>query len=414
LGEVVVAPDKFQRIVPETYKADISFDINKSEVKKSEMQSADIAALKDKVKAANAQKNYNIKGIDISAYASPDGKLDLNDKLAKDRSQTSSKFFKKELENMKVSKADQSEFFKLMSTAEDWDGFKEMVAKSNIQDKDLILRVLSMYNDPDVREKEIRNISAAFSELASQILPALRRSKFSVNVDVIGKSDEELLKIATSKPSDLGLEEVLYAASLTKDVKVQNGIYKAATEKFPTCYRAWNDFGMTAAQQGDFKTAKTAIEKANSLKADDAIVLNNLGVVALAEGNFDKAEGLFRSAAAAGSQVDHNIGIVNVKKGNYSQAVTNFGTSCLFNAALAQTLSKDYAKALKTLDCVKEQNGMTNYLKAIVYARQGQTANMFKSLEAAVAAQADLKMMAKTDLEFGKFFADPKFTALVK
>ena len=414
LGEVVVAPDKFQRIVPETYKADISFDINKSEVKKSEMQSADIAALKDKVKAANAQKNYNIKGIDISAYASPDGKLDQNDKLAKDRSQTSSKFFKKELENMKVSKADQSEFFKLMSTAEDWDGFKEMVAKSNIQDKDLILRVLSMYNDPDVREKEIRNISAAFSELASQILPALRRSKFSVNVDVIGKSDEELLKIATSKPSDLGLEEVLYAASLTKDVKVQNGIYKAATEKFPTCYRAWNDFGMTAAQQGDFKTAKTAIEKANSLKADDAIVLNNLGVVALAEGNFDKAEGLFRSAAAAGSQVDHNIGIVNVKKGNYSQAVTNFGTSCLFNAALAQTLSKDYAKALKTLDCVKEQNGMTNYLKAIVYARQGQTANMFKSLEAAVAAQADLKMMAKTDLEFGKFFADPKFTALVK
>lgn len=413
-GEVVVAPDKFQRIIPETYQADIKYDINRSEVKKSEMKSDDIAALKEKVKTANAQANYDIKGIDVSAYASPDGKLDLNDKLARDRSQTASKFFKKELENMKVNKADQNEFFKLMSTAEDWEGFKDLVSKSKIQDKDLILRVLSMYNDPDVREKEIRNITAAFSELADQILPALRRSKFTVNVDVIGKSDVDLLKIATSKPSDLGLEEVLYSATLTKDVKVQNGIYKAATEKFPTCYRAWNDYGMTSAQLGDFKTAKTAIEKANSLKADDPIVLNNLGVIALSEGNYDKAEGLFRSASAAGSQADHNMGIVNIKKGNYSQAVNNFGSSCLFNAALAQTLNKDYAKALKTLDCIPEPNGMTSYLKAIVYARQGQTANMFKSLETAVGVQPDLKQMAKTDLEFGKFFEDAKFQGIVK
>jgi Tfp pilus assembly protein PilF len=413
-GELIVAKDKFQRIIPETYQADINYDINKADVKKTEMKSDDVVALKDKVKAANEKSNYNIKGVDVSAYASPDGELSLNDKLAKERSQTATKFFKKELESMKVSKAAQDEFFKLMSTAEDWDGFKELVGKSNIQDKDLILRVLSMYNDPNVREKEIRNISAAFTELADQILPALRRSKFTVSVDVIGKSDEELLKIATTKPSDLGLEEVLYSATLTKDVKTQNGIYKAATEKFPTCYRAWNDFGMTAAQLGDFKTAQTAIEKANTLKANDPIVLNNLGVVALANGEFDKAEGLFRSAAGAGAQVDHNMGIVNIKKGNYGQAATNFGTACLNNAALAQLLNKDYAKALKTLDCVTDPCPMTNYLKAVVYARQGQSANMFKSLEAAVAAKADLKQLAKTDLEFGKFFEDAKFQAIVK
>jgi len=413
-AETVIAGDKFQRIVPETYQADINYDINKSEVKKSEMKSDDVTAIKEKVKAANSKSNYKIKGVDVSAYASPDGKLDLNDKLAKDRSKTASAFFKKELAGMKVSNADQAEFYKLMSTAEDWDGFKEMVAKSKIQDKDLILRVLSMYNDPDVREKEIRNIAAAFTELSDQILPALRRSKFAVNVDVIGKSDEELLKLATTNPGELNIEEVLYAATLTKDVKTQNGIYKAATEKFPTCYRAWNDYGMTAAQLDDFKTAKTAIEKANSLQANDPIVLNNLGVVALAEGDYDKAEGLFRSAASAGSQADHNMGIVNVKKGNYSQAVTNFGSSCLFNAALAQTLNKDYAKALKTIDCITEPTGMTNYLKAVIYARQGQSANMFKSLEAAVAAQADLKQLAKTDLEFGKFFSDAKFQGIVK
>ncbi len=413
-GEVVVAADKFQRIVPETYQADINYDINKAEVKKTEMKSEDVTALKEKVKAANSKSNYNIKGIDVSAYASPDGELGLNEKLAKERSKTASSFFKKELETMKVSKADQGEFFKLMSTAEDWEGFKEMVAKSKIQDKDLILRVLSMYNDPETREKEIRNISAAFTELADQILPALRRSKFSVNVDVIGKSDAELLKIATSTPADLNVEEALYAATLTKDVKVQNSIYKAATEKFSSDYRTWNDYGMTAVQLGDMKTGKTAFEKANSLKANDPIVLNNLGVIALSEGDFAKAEGLFRSAAGAGSQVDHNMGIVNVKNGNYSQAVTNFGASCLFNAALAQTLNKDYAKALKTLDCITDPNAMTNYLRAVVYARQGQSANMFKSLEAAVAAQADLKQMAKTDLEFSKFFADAKFQGIVK
>jgi tetratricopeptide (TPR) repeat protein len=413
-GEVIAAKDRFQRIVPETYQADINYDINKADVKKTEMASADVAELKGKVKAANEKSNYNIKGIDVSAYASPDGELNLNDKLAKERSQTASKFFQKELETMKVSKASQQEFFKLMSTAEDWDGFKELVGKSKIQDKDLVLRVLSMYDDPAVREREIKNISVAFTELADQILPQLRRSKFTVSVDVIGKSDEELLKIASSKPADLGLEEVLYAATLTKDEKVQNGIYKAATEKFPTCFRAWNNYGMTAAQLGDFKTAQTAIEKANTLKANDPIVLNNLGVVALANGEFDKAEGLFRSAAGAGGQVDHNMGVVNIKKGNYSQAVTNFGTACLNNAALAQILAKDYAKALKTLECVTEPCPMTDYLKAVVYARQGQSANMFKSLEAAIAAKADLKQLAKTDLEFGKFFEDAKFVALVK
>jgi tetratricopeptide (TPR) repeat protein len=366
------------------------------------------------VKNANSKSNYNIKGIDVSAYASPDGELNLNDKLAKERSQTASKFFKKELASMKVTKADQAELYKIMSTAEDWEGFKEMVAKSKIQDKDLVLRVLSMYDDPAVREKEIRNISVAFSELADQILPALRRSKLSVNVDIVGKSDEQLLKLATSTPGDLELEEVLYAATLAKDTKTQNGIYKAATEKYPTCYRAWNDYGMTAAQLGDFKTARTAIEKANGIKANDPIVLNNLGVVALADGDFDKAEGLFRSAAGAGSQVDHNMGVVNVKKGDYKAATANFGTSCLFNAALAQTLNKDYAKALKTIDCIAEPTAQVNYLKAVVYARQGQSANMFKSLEAAVAAQADLKQMAKTDLEFGKFFEDAKFQGIVK
>lgn len=412
-AQTIVAPDKFQRIIPETYEADIHYDINSARVKKEETASADVDKLIDKVVSADKADNIKFRDIKISAYASPDGELDYNDKLAGNRSETANKFLRKELKDLNVSSADQDALFQLMSTAEDWDGFKELVGKSTIQDKDLILRVLSMYNDPEVREKEIRNISAAFTELADEILPLLRRSKMMVNVDVIGKSDEELLSLAQSRPGELTVEEILYAATLTTDVQKQNGIYKSATDVYPQCFRAWNDLGMTYLQMGDLNNGKRAIDKAAALNANNAIVMNNQGVIALAEGDFDKAEGLFRSAAGAGNEVDHNMGIIHVKKGNYSQAVSGFGSACLFNAALAQTLNKDYSKAMKTLDCIEDPCAMTDYLKAVIYARQGQSSQAFASLGKAIQAKPELKQVAKTDLEFGKFFEDATFKGLV-
>ena len=413
-AETIVAKDNFQRIVPESYEADIHYTINRADVKSSEKKSDDIAALKDKVKAANEKDNVKFRGVEVSAYASPDGELDFNDKLANNRSKTATKFFKKELQDLEVNQADQDSFFSLLSTAEDWDGFKELVGQSSIQDKDLILRVLSMYNDPVVREKEIKNISSAYTELAEEILPQLRRSKLIVNADIIGKSDDEIMKLAVDNPSELDIEELLYSAGLTEDVELQNNIYMAATEKYPKCFRAWNDLGMTYIQLDEFEKGKNAIERASSLYGKSPIVLNNLGVIALAEGDFEKAEGLFRSAAGAGGEVDHNLGIINVNKGNYKQAVSNFGSTCLFNAALAQTLNKDYPGALKTLDCMEDGCALTDYLKAVVYARQGNSSNMFKALEAAVAAKPELKEMAKTDIEFGKFFEDAQFKGIVQ
>jgi len=193
-AEPIVAKDNFQRIIPEAYEADIHFNINRADVKSTEKKSDDIAALKDQVKAANEKDNVKFRGVEVSAFASPDGELNFNDKLAGNRSKTATKFFKKELQDLDVAQADQDSFFSLMSTAEDWDGFKELVGKSSIQDKDLILRVLSMYNDPVVREKEIKNISSAYTELADEILPQLRRSKLIVNADIFGKSDDEIMK----------------------------------------------------------------------------------------------------------------------------------------------------------------------------------------------------------------------------
>jgi len=413
-AQTIVAADNFQRIIPETYKADLHYDINSATVNKDEKASADIAELKNQVKAADEKENYKIRGIKVSAFASPDGELDFNDKLSGNRSATATKFFQSELQKLEVGQADLDEFFNLMNTAEDWDGFKELVNKSNIQDKELILRVLSMYNDPDVREKEIRNISAAFTELTEQILPQLRRSQLEVNVDVIGKSDAEISKIAANNPSELNIEEMLYAATLTENVKAQNAIYKSATDKYPKCFRAWSDLGMTFLQLRDVQAGKKAINKAASLNGKNPVVMNNLGVLALIEGDFEKAEGLFRSAAGAGKEVDYNMGIVNVNKGNYSQAVNNFGSACLFNAALAQTMNKNYSQALKTLDCVFEGCIMSNYLKAVIYARQGKADNMFKALETAVKVNPDLKKLAATDIEFGKYFADSKFKSIVK
>ncbi len=413
-AEPIVIKDNFQRIVPETYEADIHFSINRADVKSGEKKSDDIAALKEQVKAANAKDNIELRGVDISAFASPDGEYDFNDKLAGNRSKTAAKFFKKELQGLEVNQAEQESFFNMMSKAEDWDGFKELVGKSSIQDKDLILRVLSMYNDPAVREKEIKNIAAAYTELADEILPQLRRSKLIVNADVIGKSDEEIMKLAASSTKELNIEELLYAATLTEKLDMQNSIYQAAADQNPKSYRAWNDLGMTFIQMGEYDKGKSAIEKASGLYGKSPEVLNNLGVIALSEGDFGKAEGLFRSAAGAGNEVDHNLGIINVNKGNYKQAVSNFGSSCLFNSALAQTLNKDYSGALKTLDCVEEGCAMTDYLKAVVYARQGNSANMFKALEAAVAAKPEMKTMAKTDIEFGKFFEDAKFKSIIQ
>lgn len=413
-AEPIVAKDNFQRIVPEKYEADIHYVINRADVRTEEKRSDDITALKNQVKAANEKDNVEFRGVEISAYASPDGEIDFNDKLASNRSKTATSFFKSELKNLKVAQADQDSFFNLLHTAEDWEGFKELVSQSNIQDKDLILRVLSMYNDPVVREKEIKNIASAFTELADEILPQLRRSKLIVNADVIGKSDEEIVKFVASNPRELNVEELLYAATLTDDLEEQNSIYAKAADQNPNCFRAWNDLGMTFIQMGEFDKGKSAIEKASELNGKSPVVLNNMGVVALIDGDYEKAEGLFRSAAGAGNEVEHNIGIINVKKGNYKQAVNNFGSSCLFNAALAQTLNKDYTGALKTLDCVDEEDTMTDYLRAVVYARQGNSANMFKALEAAVAAKPELKAMASTDIEFGKFFEDAKFKSIVQ
>ena len=406
--------DNFQRTIPEEKMADIFLLIQQANIRGTELRKEEIAMLKDFIKEAQAAENREFKGVDISAYASPDGPTDLNTKLATSREKVAKNYLARELKKAKVEGAKEEAFFNLKNTPEDWEGFKALMEKSNIQDKELILRVLSMYSDPEVREREIKNMSETFEVIADDILPKLRRSKMTVNVDVIGKTDEQISELALSTPDSLNIEELLYAATLTENVDEQLAIYKAAANKYPKCWRAQNNVGVASYQKGDLAAAKTAFEKANSVKGGVAEVQNNLGVVALREGDLAKAEEFFGAAAGAGAELDNNLGIVAIHKGDYDAAVRYFGNSTACNAGLAKILAGKYDAALSTLNANTLENGFKYYLKAIVGARTGENDLLFDNLRKATELDAKYKAYAVKDLEFGKFFEDATFKSIVQ
>ncbi len=409
----ILGKDKFQRIVPESKSADIHFAIQQAIIKSKELKQEDIKALQDYINEVNNNDRKEFKGISLSAYASPDGGLDLNTKLAQNRAKSTEKYLKKELK--KVKDASKEGFVSESTTAEDWDGFKQLLESSDITDKDLILRVLSMYSDPDVREKEIKNISKAYLQLADKILPQLRRSKLNVNVNLIGYSDDEITKIFNEKPDSLNVEEMLYAATLTNDNNQKAKVYQQVTKTYPNDWRGFNDLGYAYVKLNKIDDAKKAFQDAKKLDESNPIIINNCGVIALMKGEIDKAEEKFKAASGAGSEVNYNLGIVSIKKADYAGAVNYFGDACSFNAGLAKLLNGDNDGAVKAVDCAKDKDAAMNYyLKAIAGARSGDTDMMYNNLRAAISKDASLSTLAKTDMEFGKYFTDSTFKTIVK
>ncbi len=413
-AQAAIGDDAFQRIIAQSKAADIFFLIQQSNIRGSELRKEDIATLKEYMKEIEAAENINFKGIDISAYASPDGPTDLNTKLATRREKVAKDYLAREMKKAKVEGGTDQELYTLKNTPEDWEGFKELMENSNIQDKELILRVLSMYSDPEVREREIKNMSETFDVIADEILPKLRRSKMAINAELIGKSDEEISELAANNPSELNMEEILYAATLTDNVDEQLKIYEAAASNFPQCWRAQNNIGCTKYAKGDLAGAKAAFEKANSLKAGVAEVNNNLGVIALREGDVAKAEEYFGAAAGAGAELDNNLGIVAIHKGDYDAAIRYFGNSTNCNAALAKILATKYDAALSTINANTMEVGFKYYLKAIVGARTADNDMMFDSLRKACELDAKFKAAAASDMEFAKFFEDATFKSIVQ
>jgi len=405
--------DAFVRVNAETQAADINYLINKSDIRSTELKAEDITLLKEYIKTASADPNRQLKNAVISSYASPDGKLDLNEKLSVNRGTAADKFIKKEFETVEAAKA--TGFFDSKTTAEDWDGFKTEVEKSTIQDKDLILRVLSMYSDADVREKEIKNMAAAFEVLKTDILPKLRRSKMSVIVDKVGRTDEQILAQMRQDPKALSLEEQLRAGELTTDLNERVKFYQITLENTPKCIRAANNVGTTLMDLGKVDDAIAAFEKAKAIQNND-LIKNNLGFASLVKGDLVKAEEYFTSMTAATTESKWGLGVIAITKGEYDKAVNYFGTEPCDNLALALLLKGDVNKAKLTLDAITapSKTGKTAYLKAVVGARLDDRTYMLNGLRDAIGANSAWKAYAKTDLEFAKFFNDDTFKSTVQ
>jgi len=410
---IALGEDQFQRIIKQQEEAAIYYLINSANIRSKEMTSEEMKKLQAYIKEAASKENMKLNGIDVKSYASPDGTLDWNEKLANKREKGSAAFLKKQMKKNKVEQYKDENFFKKYVVAEDWEGFQKAMEASNIQDKELILRVLEMYSDPEVREREIKNIASAFTVVADQILPKLRRSMFIVNAELIGKSDDELKTLAQSNPSELNVEELLYSATLFENAGDKLAIYQTCMKQFPNDWRGYNDAGLILFEAGKVAEAKANFEKANSLAANNKTIQNNLGAVALKEGNVQQAEVYFGAATGEGNEVNYNKGIVSIMKGDYTNAVNYFGACSCVNAALANILAGNNNEALNKLNAA-EPSAMGYYLKAVIGARTNDDTMVFDNLKKACAENTALKELAATDMEFAKYFENNSFTSIVK
>ena len=403
------AADAYQYAIKQTKQAQIKYLINQANVRNSELESTSVQDFVKTLRDIKAdQKGYMLENIEISAYASPEGSLKFNTQLAEKRQKSSSNYVNKELKANKLSANIDEKY-----TAEDWEGFQELVQASNIQDKDVILRVLSMYPDPEEREKQIRSLSAGFNELADEILPELRRARMTINYNLIGRTDDEIKNQYKSDASKLSVEELLYAATLTEDANAKKDIYTTATEQYPADYRAYNNLAALSLKEGNITAAKNYLAQAASKNADAPEVNANRALVAVAEGNLEEAQN-YLSKASAAKNYNEVVGNLQIAEGNYAQAAQNLQGVKTNSAALAHILNKDYSSASASLNGVAQPNAMTSYLKAIVAARTNQNAAVVSNLKDAFAKDSSLKQRAAKDLEFRALFNDAAFQNVVK
>lgn len=394
-----VATDNFQQIIQEKVQADIMFLINQTNVRANQINTAAMKEFNGAVKEANEDARREIKEINISSYASPEGGLKLNERIAEGREQNTKKYLNKALKDNDV-----ESFGDLTSdfTAEDWEGFQRLVSESDIQDKELILSVLSMYKDPEEREREIRNLSSVFDQLAQQILPQLRYSRISATIEVIGRTDQEIVAAYAEDPKQLSIEELLYCATLTDDNAKRAEIYSTAANIYPNDYRTYNNLGMCQFIDGDYDAAKRNFDKAASLKPESKEVAMNQGLISLLNKDYDKANEKFGNAAGV-EELNEALGVYYINQGDVNAAKSAMGKAGSNNAALAQILSKDYNAAKNTLVSVENPDATTYYLMAILGARTNNEQMVTSNLRQAVKLDKSYATRALNDKEFSKF-----------
>ena len=393
-----LAEDAFQRISEQKQQANIKFLIGQAQLRKSELQNNSVQEFVRLInKIVADQEGKALDNIEVSAYASPDGGYALNEKLANKRQDVTNDYLKKEMKKAKMDAPVDTKY-----TAEDWEGFQELVAASDIQDKDVILRVLSMYKDPEEREQQIKNISAAFRELTDGILPQLRRSRLTINYLLIGRDDEQILAQMKSDATQLSIEEILYGATLyDDDLASTEAAYKKAVELYKNDPRAYNNLARLAYAKGNYSEAKQWLDKAAAIDRNQAETNANLGLLALQQGDMLSAESYIAKASNANG-LNEVLGNLHLAQGKYAQAEQDFGRVQSNSAALAQILNNNYQAAASTLKNVKNADATTDYLRAILNARTGKTADAAAALKQAIAKDPSLADYAAKDLELTK------------
>ena len=399
-----LARDAFQRVIKEQYTADLKFLINRAEVRAAELNKREVKDWQDVVDNAYQVPNQEVD-IEIQAYASPDGAQDFNERLSAQRERNTSSVIARKLGKKKIE-------VNAHYTAEDWDGFQKLLEASNIQDKELVLRVLSMYPDPEDREREIRNLSHVFTQLADEILPELRRSRLNANVRIIGKSDDELKMFMAQRPGRLTIEEILYTATLYDNAKDQMNAYQQATQLYPNDYRAYNNIGTLYLAQGNYEQAASYFAKAQKIQPNAASNMNE-ALLALDRGDLAAAQRLMGSAVEV-PEAGQGIGLLQMHEGKYADAIRSFGNTPSNTLAIAQIMQGQYADATRTLAAVAQPNGETAYLKAVVAARTNDLQGLISNLRSAIAQDSSYALRAQRDLEFAAFSQTPEFVALVK
>lgn len=422
----ILAKDNFVKTVPVSYTAEINYLINSSAVQPKELADADMKELLNALRKADSA-GITITGVSVSAYASPDGELTLNENLANDRAKSGANAVRDIFKNLSAAEASKKNkklaakldaiakntaMFSTAGKGEDWDGFKKLMQASTIKDKDLIIRILEMYSDPQKREQEIKNLAKTYLEVADKILPKLRRAQITVNGEKKSRSDEQIKLTFTTAADSLSVEELLYGATFTNDVNEKIKWYQQAVKMYPNDWRTHNNLAYCYLLQNKLSEAKAELEKAGTT---EAIVSNNMGVVQKLMGNRAKAEELYNAATSAGSDVNYNLGIIKIQKGEWESAVANFGESKTFNAALAQLLVGNLDAALNTIDASEDKNSAEGYyLKAIIGARKKNAEMLVNNLKSAISKNASYKEKAKKDAEFIKFRNDANFKSTVQ
>ena len=396
----LIAPDSFQHVRTNKYDAEVKFLINQANLRQSELKNNSVKEFVALLKRINADRErLNIKNVEVNAYASPEGGVAFNEKLATQRQNTSEDYVKQQLKSARLGTTDVDAHY----TAQDWEGFRQLVAASNIQDKDVILRVLSMYKDPEEREQQIRNMSEGFRELATGILPELRRSRMTINYEAIGRSDDEIKAQYESDPTKLSPEELLYMAStLEENPSKKAEVYQTAAKLYDRDYRPLNNLAALAFDRGDYAEAENYLRKAEALNPSGGEVYGNEGLIALRQGDLSKAETLIAKASKAGN-ASQAVGLLQIAKGDAVAASRTLEGQKTNTAALASILAKDYDTAAKQLDGVEHPDALNCYLHAIVAARRGNAYATQSYLEEAYKKDASFKDYAEKDLEFAKY-----------